>query len=376
MLTEQEISRYSRHLLLSEIGIAGQEKLKAAKVLVIGAGGLGCPVLMYLSAAGVGKIGIVDFDTVDETNLQRQVLYDATDVGRSKAEAAKQKLSKQNLLIEIKSIHNKLSTENALELFSEYDIIVDGTDSFSTRYLVNDACVLCGKTLVSGSIFKFQGQVSVFNFRNLKGDLGPTYRCLFPTPPSLGESPSCAEIGVLSVLPGIIGSLMANEVIKIITTIGEVLSGKVLLVDSLTMNFQTIQIDRNEKVVGSAPQNAEAFGKMDYDLFCGIKNDSGSFKEVTAQELVAILSAKENIQLLDVRELNELPEVSALDGLKIPLGKIEDHAVLLSRKKKIVVFCRSGVRSRKAIELLSGKLGFQNLYNLKGGVLEWIKQSA
>ena len=245
MLTEKEISRYSRHLLLPEIGHEGQQKLKNARVLVIGAGGLGCPVLMYLVAAGVGKIGIVDFDRVDETNLQRQVLFDVADIGSSKSEVAKHKLSGQNPLIEIESIQQRVTNQNAIGIFSGYDIVVDGTDNFSTRYLVNDACVLLDKTLVSGSIFKFQGQISVFNFKNEKGERGPTYRCLFPTPPPSGSILSCSETGVLGVLPGILGTLMANEVIKIIAGIGEVLSGKVLLIDALTMNFQTITIARS-----------------------------------------------------------------------------------------------------------------------------------
>lgn len=380
VLTEKEISRYSRHLLLPEIGTKGQEKLKKAKVLVIGAGGLGCPVLMYLAAAGVGKIGIVDFDTVDETNLQRQVLYDVNDTGKSKAEVSQQKLSRQNPLIEILGINAKLTTQNALELFSNYDIIVDGTDNFSTRYLVNDACVLSGKTHVAGSIFKFQGQVSVFNFKNEKGELGPTYRCLFPAPPDPGSVPSCSEVGVLGVLPGIIGTLMANEVIKVITGTGEILAGKLLLVDSLSLNFHTIDMERNPGATASAPPDAEAFRKMDYDLFCGLRNNSAAIRQISPEELRAILSAKEAVQLLDVRESNEQPEVPELKDLKIPLGRIvkmgsfgETQANLISRDKKVIVICRSGARSTKAIELLSGKFGFQNLYNLKGGVTAWLR---
>lgn len=376
MLSEKEIARYSRHLLLPEIGREGQEKLKNSKVLVIGAGGLGCPVLMYLTAAGIGKIGIVDFDTVDESNLQRQVLYDSIDIGKSKSEVAKHKLSKQNPLIEIESINSKLTTQNALEIFSGYTIIVDGTDNFSTRYMVNDACALLGKTLVSGSIFKFQGQVSVFNFQNQKNEFGPTYRCLFPSPPSTESSTSCSEIGVIGVLPGIIGTLMANEVIKIIVGIGEILSGKILLVDSLSMNFHTVEIERNSEAVKSTPQNAEAFRRMDYDYFCGTKNNKLLVREISPEKLFAMISSKENIQLLDVREPNELPEVSELNDLKVPIGEIEKHIEKIERDRKVIVICRSGNRSRKAIELLSEKFDFQNLYNLKGGVTEWIKHSA
>lgn len=368
MLTEKEISRYSRHLLLSEIGKAGQEKLKNSMVLVIGAGGLGCPVLMYLAAAGVGKIGIVDFDKVDESNLQRQILFDIKDVGKLKADVARHKLSAQNPFVGIESITQKLSVQNALELFSGYDIIVDGTDNFSTRYLVNDACVLLEKILVSGSIFKFQGQVSVFNL-NVKS---PTYRCLFPSAPPAESSPACSEVGVMGVLPGIIGSLMANEVIKIIVGIGELLSGKVLLVDALSMNFSKIELTRNPGSEKAVPQNENAFRKMDYDLFCGIKNNINMLKEISAEELSAMISAKENIQLLDVREINEMPEAPASNALKIPLGEIEKYTNKIDRDKKVIVFCRMGGRSRKAIEALE-KHGFQNLYNLKGGVMEWLK---
>lgn len=366
MLTQSELLRYSRHLLLPEIGKSGQEKLKNAKVLVIGAGGLGCPVLMYLTAAGIGKIGIVDFDKVDESNLQRQVLYDVEDIGTPKAGAAKEKLSKQNPLIEIVSIPERLTVKNALQLFSGYDVIVDGTDNFSTRYLVNDACVLSGKILVSGSIFKFQGQVSVFNFRN-----GPTYRCLFPTPPAAGSVPSCSEIGVLGVLPGIIGTLMANEAIKITTGIGKILSGQVLLVDSLFLNFQKIQVQRNEESSRIAPKNAEEFARSDYDLFCGTRNAASSVREISTHELAELLSSREDIQLLDVREIQEQPVVPELKDINIPLGDIEKKKDIISRDKKVIVFCRSGTRSRKAIDILSVNHGFSNLFNLKGGVVDW-----
>lgn len=375
MLTEKELSRYNRHLLLPEIGSAGQERLKGARVLMIGAGGLGCPVLMYLVAAGVGKIGIVDFDVVDESNLQRQVLFETDDIGKLKAESAGRKLSRQNPLIEIVSIPKKLSTQNALELFSGYDIIVDGTDNFSTRYLVNDACLLLGKPLVSGSIFKFQGQISVFNMKDGKGVSGPTYRCLFPSPPQAGSVPSCSEVGVMGVLPGIIGSIMANETIKIITGIGGVLSGRILLVDSLSMKVSTVEIERNPEAIQTAPKNAMEFQKMNYELFCGVGGDTSSVREISVSELAALLASGEDIQLLDVREINEQPVVPELMHLNIPLGELEKKRDMISRDKKVVVFCRSGARSRKAIELLSRDSGFLNLYNLKGGVMEWIKVS-
>jgi sulfur-carrier protein adenylyltransferase/sulfurtransferase len=373
MLNEKEIVRYSRHILLSEIGRVGQEKLKNARVLVVGAGGLGCPVLMYLTAAGVGKIGIIDFDKVDETNLQRQVLFDVRDIGKQKASIAREKLVQQNPHIEILDVNLKLATANALYLFSDYDVIVDGTDNFSTRYLVNDACVLLGKTLVSGSVFKFQGQVSVFNYRGENENFGPTYRCLFPSPPPAGSTPSCSEIGVMGVLPGIIGTLMANETIKIITGVGEILSGKILLFDSLNINFQTIEIERNPEIIKYMPQNEEAFKQMDYESFCGVDASSSAIKEIAAEELLALLSVPANIQVLDVREIQEHPQVPALSALNIPLGDIEKQVSLIHRDKQVVVFCRGGTRSRKAIELLSSKHNFDNLYNLKGGVMEWIK---
>jgi adenylyltransferase/sulfurtransferase len=368
MLSEKDKIRYGRHLVLSEIGIKGQEKLKHAKVIVVGAGGLGCPVLMYLTAAGVGKIGIIDFETIEESNLQRQLLYAVNDVGRYKAETARQKLSLQNPLIEVESINSKLTTQNAIDIFSGYDIVIDGTDNFSTRYLVNDACMLLRKTLVSGSIYKFQGQVSVFNFKE-----GPTYRCLFPSPPGANAAPSCSEIGVLGVLPGIIGTVMANEVIKVIVGIGEVLSGKMLLVDSLDMRFQTIEIERNSEAVNSAPKNAEEFKGMDYDHFCGVPSSAIAVKEVTADELRSMISLSKNMQLVDVRESDELPDIQEFTDINIPLGQIEDQVTRISRNKKVIVICRSGNRSRKAIELLSGKFGYDNLYNLKGGVTEWMK---
>ncbi len=366
MLTEKEIARYSRHLLLPEIGTAGQEKLKSARVLVLGAGGLGCPVLQYLAAAGIGKIGVLDFDKVDESNLQRQVLYDTQDVSTPKAEAAKQKLSRQNPLIDIESLCERLTIKNALSIFANYDLIVDGTDNFSTRYLVNDACGLLGKPFISGAIFKFSGQVSVFNFKQ-----GPTYRCLFPAPPEPGSVPGCSETGVLGVLPGIIGTLMANEAIKLITGTGDLLSGKLLMVDALSLNFQTLSIKRNEEALGQVPKNAEEFMKQDYDLFCGLKKKDSLFKEISAAELHRLIYAKENIQLLDVRDKNELPLLPELKDLHIPLKEIHSHPEKISRDKKVIVFCRSGARSRKAIELLSDKFGFQNLYNLKGGAMEW-----
>ncbi len=369
MLSKQEISRYNRHLLLPEIGMKGQEKLKSARVLVMGAGGLGCPVLLYLTAAGIGTIGIVDFDVVEESNLQRQTIFDVSDIGKPKTEIVKAKLQKQNPFIEIQVFNTKLSTENALEIFSEYDIIIDGTDNFATRYLVHDACFLLHKTLVSGSIFRFEGQVCVFDFRK---ENAPTYRCLFPSPPSPELAPSCSEAGVVGVLPGVIGTLMANETIKWLTGIGEILTGKLLVLNVLNMNFQTVEFDRNTESVKAIPKTEVEFKQMDYEYFCGSKVKDVSVKEISAGELLDLISAEQNIQILDVREKEEQPEIEALNDLKIPLGEIAEHASEIARDKKVIVICKSGIRSTRAIEILQIKYGFKNLYNLKGGVMEWI----
>jgi molybdopterin/thiamine biosynthesis adenylyltransferase/rhodanese-related sulfurtransferase len=364
MLSPEELSRYSRHLLLSEFGMAGQEKLKAAKVLVIGAGGLGCPVLMYLTAAGVGEIGIADDDKVEISNLQRQVLYSTADAGSSKAVTAAKKLRQQNPFVKFNVHELRLDNSNALDIISTYDVIVDGTDNFATRYLVNDACVILNKPLVYGSISQFEGQVSVFNFNN-----GPTYRCLFPTPPPPGTVLSCAEAGVLGVLPGIIGSMQANETIKLITGIGETLSGRLLLFDALSLRFTTLDISRNEAWKKTAPSTSEEILKTDYAYFCGSTLAAG--KSITAKQLQELLNDKSELQLVDVREPGEEPQLSELPGLNIPLGKITDSAHLISRDKKVVVFCRSGVRSLRAIQLLERDLGFSNLYNLEGGIMNY-----
>lgn len=369
MLSEKEIERYSRHILLGEIGMAGQEKLKNARVLVVGAGGLGCPVLQYLTAAGVGTIGIVDFDKVDISNLQRQILYSVEDIGKQKASIAAQKLSAQNPLVKF-NVHNvELSNQNALEIFSQYDIIVDGSDNFATRYLVNDACVLLNKPLVYGSIYKFEGQLSVFNYQN-----GPTYRCVFPAPPLPGEVLNCAETGVLGVLPGIIGSLQANECIKIITGIGETLSGKLLLMDALSMHFSKLEIKRTEAGVKASPSSAEAFLKTDYAFFCGT-SENKKVKSVSVKEVLEMMQSQKPIQLLDVREPGEEPQLKELNDLQIPLSLIDKQSSKIARNKKVIVFCKSGNRSKRAIQQLE-KEGFDNLYNLEGGVMEWLRKSS
>ncbi|MES2285656.1 MAG: molybdopterin-synthase adenylyltransferase MoeB [Bacteroidota bacterium] len=373
MLNKEEIARYSRHLLLPEIGVTGQEKIKTAKVLVIGAGGLGCPALQYLTAMGIGEIGIVDFDIVEESNLQRQILYSLEDIGKLKTEAAVSKLSKQNPFVKFNSYPVRLDNQNAIELFSGYDLILDGTDNFATRYLVNDVCVLLNKPLVYGSIYKFEGQVSVLNYTNSEGQPGPTYRCLFPSPPASGSILNCSEIGVLGVLPGIIGTLQATEAIKIISGIGEPLSGRLLLFDALAMNFQVIEIARNNEWINSAPKNIEEFLKTDYEYFCGNKNSESSTKSISADELKSILENNIEVQLLDVREPFEEPQISELIDLQIPLGDIHNHADLISKEKKVIVFCKSGSRSKRAIEILEKDFGFTNLHNLEGGITTWSK---
>ncbi|MBN4051379.1 molybdopterin-synthase adenylyltransferase MoeB [bacterium AH-315-M05] len=355
MLSKEELKRYSRHVILPEIGIKGQETLKQAKVLVIGAGGLGCPVLQYLTAAGVGTIGIIDFDVVDETNLQRQILFDVKDVGKSKVEVAKQKLSGQNPYINFNLYYTKLTKDNALNIFKDYDIIVDGSDNFPTRYLVNDACVIVGKPLIFGSIFKFEGQVSVFNYNG-----GPTYRCLFPQPPRLQDASNCSEIGVLGVLPGIIGCLQANETIKIIAGIGEPLSGKLLIFDALTLNTNILEFSPIEG-------NFNIKELIDYDNFCGT---GGEVKEITVSELKKKLDDREDIQIIDVREEFEY-EICNLGGELLPLNSISNKIDTISKDKPVIVHCHHGGRSAQAINILKEKFEFDNLLNLKGGIHAW-----
>lgn len=370
MLTKEEIQRYNRHLLLPQIGLAGQERLKNARVLVIGAGGLGCPVLQYLCAVGVGQIGIVDYDIVEETNLQRQILFNVSDVGKPKAKTLKKKLQKQNPYVTIEVFNVKLAVENALEIFSKYDIVLDGTDNFATRYLVNDACFLLKKILVSGSIFKFEGQVSVFDFTK---NSSPTYRCLFPSPPAAEHALSCEEIGVIGILPGIVGTLMANETIKIIVGIGETLSGKVLMLNALNTNFQTVEFERNPEAVKSIPKTESAFKRMDYEFFCGNKTEDISIREISTSELLGLISSKAGIQVVDVREIWEEPEIIEWNSLKIPLGEIEKRVAEISREEKVIVVCQVGMRSHRAVAQLQSNFNFKNLFNLKGGVMEWIR---
>lgn len=367
-LSKEELARYSRHIIIPEFNIEGQKKLKAAKVLVIGTGGLGSPMLLYLAAAGVGTIGIVDFDVVDDSNLQRQVLYSVKDVGRPKVEAARERILGLNPHINVIAYNEHLSSKNALEIFKDYDVVADGTDNFPTRYLVNDACVLTGIPNVYASIFRFDGQVSVFNYNN-----GPNYRDLYPEPPPPGLVPSCAEGGVLGVLPGIIGSLQANEVIKVITGIGETLSGRLFAFDALNFSTKIFKIgkDKSNPLNGENPTIKEL---IDYQQFCGIVPDviNEKVKEITVQELKQKMDAKEDFQLIDVREKHEYDFVN-LGAELIPLNTVLDNVEKFSRDKQVIVHCKGGVRSAKAIQVLEEK-GFTNLYNLKGGIVAYAKE--
>lgn len=371
--SNEELARYSRHIIIPEFNLEGQKKLKAAKVLVIGTGGLGSPMLLYLAAAGVGTIGIVDFDVVDDSNLQRQVLYGVPDVGRPKVEAARERLEQLNPYINVVPYNVRLSAENALDIFKGYDLVADGTDNFPTRYLVNDACVLSGIPNVYASIFRFDGQVSVFNYTDNNGITGPNYRDLYPEPPPPGLVPSCAEGGVLGVLPGIIGSLQANEVIKVITGIGEPLSGRLFQFDALSFSTRIFKIgkDKRNPMTGENPTQTSL---IDYDFFCGLKEpEQQPVKEITVQELMEIMTRGDDFQLIDVREQHEYDIVN-LGGRLIPLATVSAHAEAIDRDKMVVVHCKVGGRSAKAIRELEEKFGFGNLYNLKGGITAFARE--
>ena len=365
--SKEELSRYSRHLIIPEFNIEGQRKLKAAKVLVVGTGGLGAPLLQYLAAAGVGTIGVLDFDIVEDSNLQRQVLFSTNDIGKPKVFAAKERLEGLNPYINIVTHNVHLSSENALDIVKDYDLVADGTDNFPTRYLVNDACVLLGKTNVYASIYRFDGQVSVFNYKNEDGVLGPNYRDLFPSPPPPGLVPSCAEGGVLGVLPGIVGSLQANEVIKVITGIGEPLVGRLFLFDAMNFETRTVKVHRDENNPLNG-KNPTITALVDYQEFCGMKqNNEDDIKKISVQEFLELQKSEEPFQLIDVREDFEY-EIANIEGLHIPLADVEEEVDQIVSDRKVVIHCKSGGRSKKAIELLEKEFGFSNLYNLTGGV--------
>ena len=383
-LSNDEISRYSRHLILPEVGMEGQQKLKAAKVLCVGTGGLGAPLALYLTAAGVGTLGLVDFDTVDASNLQRQIIHSTATVGKLKVDSAEVALKGLNPYVNVVKHNTMLTSANALEIFKDYDIIADGTDNFQTRYLVNDACVLLGKPNAYGSIFRFEGQASVFATED-----GPCYRCLYPEPPPPGLVPSCAEGGVLGILPGLVGVIQATEVIKLILGIGETLAGRLLLIDALGMNFRTLKLRKNPDcpVCGTHP-TVKAL--IDYDQFCGIEKPASigplevardkavnaapvvdGIPQISVEELKKKLDAKEDFFLLDVREPHEY-KIANLGAPLIPVGELEKRVGELSAEKdrEIVIHCRSGARSQKAALILK-KAGFAHVENLAGGILAW-----
>jgi len=366
-LSNDEILRYSRHLIMPEVGMEGQQKLKAARVLCVGAGGLGSPLALYLGAAGVGTMGIVDFDVVDYTNLQRQIIHFTADVGRKKLDSAAEKLKAINPFLNIRKFDTRLSSENALELFKEFDIIADGTDNFPTRYLVNDACVLTGKPNVYGSIFRFEGQVSVFATED-----GPCYRCLYPEPPPPGLVPSCAEGGVLGILPGLVGVMQATEVIKLILGKGEPLIGRLLLVDALLMKFRELRLRKNPDcpACGTHPTIKQL---IDYNEFCGIRGEEkpveANVPEIQVEELKRRLDAGEDIFVLDVREPHEY-QIANLGGYLIPLGDLPNRVNELDTSREIVAHCKMGGRSAKAVAFLK-QAGFTKVKNLAGGITAW-----
>ncbi|NDQ57193.1 MAG: molybdopterin-synthase adenylyltransferase MoeB [Acidipila sp.] len=366
-LSKEEVLRYSRHLIMPEVGMDGQLKLKQAKVLLVGTGGLGAPLGLYLAAAGVGRLGLVDFDVVDFTNLQRQVTFGTRDVGRKKLEAAKERLADLNPHIQIDTHEVQLSSSNALDILREYDIVVDGTDNFPTRYLVNDACVLLGKPNVYGSIFRFEGQASIFGFPG-----GPCYRCLYPEPPPPGLVPSCAEGGVLGVLPGIIGSLQAMETIKLIIGKGRTLVGRLLLFDALEMRFRELKLRKNRDcpLCGDHPTITAL---IDYQEFCGLRGQEAQPRmdvpEITPRQLKTRLDRGDDLYILDVREPHEF-QICNLNGHLIPLGDLPRRVNELDTAREIVAHCRSGKRSADAVAFLQ-QAGFKKIWNLKGGILAW-----
>jgi sulfur-carrier protein adenylyltransferase/sulfurtransferase len=367
-LSNEEVLRYSRHLIMPEVGMEGQLKLKQAKVLCIGTGGLGAPLGLYLAAAGVGRIGLVDFDAVDFTNLQRQVLFGTSDVGQPKISAAADRLRNLNPEIQIDTFETHLTSENALDILKDYDIIVDGTDNFPTRYLVNDACVLLGKPNVYGSIFRFEGQVTIFGYPD-----GPCYRCLYPEPPPPGLVPSCAEGGVLGVLPGIVGTIQACETLKLIIGKGQPLIGRLQLFDALGMKFRELKLRKSPEcpVCG---EHRTITKLIDYAEFCGIRGEEApstvtNIPEITPRELKARLDRGDDLFILDVREPHEY-QICHLNGHLIPLGELSRRVHELDSSREIVAHCRSGKRSADAVDFLR-KAGFRKIWNLKGGILAW-----
>jgi adenylyltransferase/sulfurtransferase len=372
-LTVDEVRRYSRHLIIPDVGMTGQKRLKNARVLCVGAGGLGSPALLYLAAAGVGTLGIIDFDVVDESNLQRQIIHGQSDVGRSKAESARDSIQEINPLVNVVLHEERLDSDNAMEIFAPYDLIVDGTDNFATRYLVNDACVLLGKPYVWGSIYRFDGQASVF-----WAEYGPCYRCLYPEPPPPGMVPSCAEGGVLGVLCASIGSIQVNEAIKVLTGIGEPLVGRLMIYDALEMSYRALPVKKDPEcpVCGKQPTITEL---IDYETFCGTVSEdaqkAAAGSTITAAELKEMLDREDNIFLVDVREPNEYEIVSIPGATLIPKGEFMSGAALerLPQDKRVVLHCKSGARSAEALAVLKNA-GFSDAVHVGGGVLAWVNQ--
>lgn len=363
VLSESDFIRYSRHLIIPEIGIEGQNKISNSSVLVVGAGGLGSPALLYLASAGVGRIGIVDFDFVDKSNLQRQVIYDEKDIGKNKAVVAKEKLEDLNSSIKVIAYTEKLDSKNALEIIGPYDVVIDGTDNFPTRYLINDACSILSKPFVYGSIFRFDGQVSFFNPVS-----GPCYRCIFPRPPPVEEVPGCAEGGVLGALPGIIGSIQALEAIKYIVGKGESLLGKLLTVNTFDMSFMTLEI-RKDPDCNYCGERRKVKGLIDYEMFCGIKNEKEDFV-ISPAELYQRIKSGEKIRIIDVRERYET-QIYTIDGSEnIPFTELIKNLNTFNPNEQIIVYCHTGMKGAKAARLLRS-LGFRKVLNLSGGALGW-----
>jgi adenylyltransferase/sulfurtransferase len=361
-LTREEVLRYSRHVILPDVGIDGQRRLKGARVLLVGAGGLGSPAALYLAAAGIGHLGVVDFDTVDVTNLQRQVLHGTRDIGRSKLASATDRIADLNPHVEVEPYATRLTSENALEIIGEYDLVVDGTDNFATRYLVNDACVILGRPNVYGSIFRFEGQASV-----LATAEGPCYRCLFREPPPPGLVPSCAEGGVLGVLPGLVGTIQATEAIKLILGIGDTLIGRLLLVDALGMRFRTMKIRRDATCPACGTHEIREL--IDYEEFCGVVTEP-TVQTITPREVAAKLANGDDFDLIDVREAHEWA-IGHIEGARlVPLSTFPDAIAGLDPSREIVLQCKSGGRSARAAEALI-QAGFRNVSNLVGGILRW-----
>jgi adenylyltransferase/sulfurtransferase len=372
-LSVDEVKRYSRHLIIPDVGMAGQKRLKNAKVLVVGAGGLGSPALLYLAAAGVGTLGIVDFDTVDESNLQRQIIHGVSDIGKSKAESARESIAEVNPYVKVILHKERLESDNVMEIFAPYDLIVDGTDNFATRYLVNDACVFLHKPYVWGSIYRFDGQASVF-----WADYGPCYRCLYPEPPPPGMVPSCAEGGVLGVLCASIGSIQVNEAIKLITGIGEPLSGRLMIYDALEMSYKTVKINKDPDcaICGEHPTVTEL---IDYEAFCGAVSEEAEAavvgSTISAKDLAAMLDRGDDFLLVDVREPNEYEIVSIPGATLIPKGEFLNGSALeqMPQDKQIVLHCKSGARSAEVLAVLKAA-GFSDAVHVGGGVLAWVNQ--